>query len=76
MDFKFNNFKCSINLKIAKKKNIRITSSENCKTKTMHTILMSRAFEWYQKHNKGPYGLGSLRCDHKRKKKKKYQFNL
>jgi hypothetical protein len=64
-----------------KKKNIHIASSENCKTKTMHTILMSRAFEWYQKHNKGPHGLASLRCDHikfwkKEKEKANTNFNL
>jgi hypothetical protein len=58
-----------------KKLKLHITSFENCKTKTMQTILMSRAFEWYQKHDKGPHGLASLRCDHKRKKQtNKHQF--
>jgi hypothetical protein len=32
----------------------------------MHTML-SRTFQWYQKHSEGPYGLRVLMCDHKTK---------
>ncbi len=37
---------------------------EICK---MHITLL-RAFQWYQKSNEGPHGLGGLRCGHHKTK--------